>query len=105
MKVVYIIAESEDGEVEHNWGELDKDAETTDEATERLAVLHMDWDRIRAVDLMVLFNSFLPPEGMIKSVTVSCYLFTRNQFLLIPENSAFHKQNDKNTRARTKSEN
>lgn len=57
--------------MEHNWGELDKDAETTDDATDRLAVLHMDWDRIRAVDLMVLFNSFLPPEGMIKSVIVS----------------------------------
>lgn len=89
--------------MEHNWGELDKDAETTDEATERLAVLHMDWDRIRAVDLMVLFNSFLPPEGMIKSVAVSCYLFTCYQFLIMSENSVFHKQNGKNTRTRTKS--
>ncbi|XP_058799477.1 ESF1 homolog [Phymastichus coffea] len=59
-----------ENEIEHDWGELDKDAETTEEITCRLAACNMDWDRIRAVDLMVLFNSFLPPEGVIKSVTI-----------------------------------
>lgn len=62
---------SDDNEsIEHEWGELDKDAETTNESTPRLAVCNMDWDRIRAVDLMVLFNSFVPTGGLIHSVTI-----------------------------------
>lgn len=61
--------ESEE-DIEHGWGELDKDAETTDEITRRLAVCNMNWDRIRAVDLMVLFHSFLPNGGIIHSVTI-----------------------------------
>lgn len=57
--------------MEHCWGELDKDADNVEEATSRLALCNMDWDRIQAADLMILFNSFLPSDGYIKSVTVS----------------------------------
>lgn len=63
-------ASDEEEEIDHNWGELDKEAETTDEVTHRLAVCNMDWDRIRATDLMVLFHSFLPSGGLIRSVTI-----------------------------------
>lgn len=56
--------------VQHSWGELDKDADNVEEATSRLALCNMDWDRIQAVDLMILFNSFLPTDGFIKSITV-----------------------------------
>uniref|UniRef100_A0A1B6D9T8 Uncharacterized protein n=1 Tax=Clastoptera arizonana TaxID=38151 RepID=A0A1B6D9T8_9HEMI len=62
--------ESDQSEIEHAWGELDQDAEEIEEATHRLAILHMDWDRIRAADLMVLCNSFLPSGGLIKSVSI-----------------------------------
>jgi hypothetical protein len=64
------LAGSEAEELDHGWGELDHDAGKTDEVTNRLAVCHMDWDRIRAADLMVLFSSFLPQGGLIHSITV-----------------------------------
>ncbi|CAH1997899.1 unnamed protein product [Acanthoscelides obtectus] len=60
----------EDEQLDHRWGELDADAEQTEKATSRLAACNMDWDRIRAVDLMVLFNSFLPSGGVVKSVAI-----------------------------------
>jgi hypothetical protein len=71
-----LFAGSEAEELDHGWGELDHDAERTDEVTNRLAVCHMDWDRIRASDLMVLFSSFLPQGGLIHSITV-CIHFVR----------------------------
>lgn len=62
--------ESESEVIEHNWGALDADAERTEEETRRLAACNMDWDRIKAVDLMVLFNSFLPPGSCIESIKI-----------------------------------
>lgn len=67
---------SEDDEnevfIEHVWGELDHDADTTDDSTRRIACMHMDWDRIRAVDIMMMCNSFIPSgNGSILSVKVS----------------------------------
>ncbi|WJX81866.1 hypothetical protein P8452_64697 [Trifolium repens] len=38
--------------------------------TYRLAVVNMDWNYVKAVNLYVVFNSFVPPNGMIKSVAV-----------------------------------
>ena len=50
--------ESSEDEVEeetgNNWGELDKDAERTEEATHRLAVCNMDWDRVDAEDIFLV---------------------------------------------------
>lgn len=65
---------SEDDEkelfVEHVWGALDMDAPRTEDSTRRMALCNMDWDRIRAADILVLCSSFLPPGGAILSVKV-----------------------------------
>lgn len=56
--------------IEHVWGELDAEAEHTEESTKRLALCNIDWDRVRAVDIMVMLNSFLPRGSTIMSITV-----------------------------------
>lgn len=60
----------EESELEHEWGELDGDAGTTDESTKRIAICNMDWDNIKATDIMVLLNSFLPTGGVIHKITI-----------------------------------
>ncbi|KAI9779453.1 MAG: pre-rRNA-processing protein esf1 [Peltula sp. TS41687] len=40
------------------------------EMSARLAVVNLDWDNIRAVDLMAVFSSFCPPTGRILGVAV-----------------------------------
>ncbi|KAM9316809.1 ESF1 homolog [Gastrophryne carolinensis] len=59
-----------DTEVEHAWRELDKDAPRGEEVTRRLAVCNMDWDRLKAKDLLALFNSFKPKGGIVFSVKI-----------------------------------
>ncbi|XP_042906436.1 ESF1 homolog [Parasteatoda tepidariorum] len=64
-------SESKESDVfDHQWEEQHERAPDTDEITRRLAVCHMDWDRIRAVDLYAVFNSFKPPDTSIVSVKI-----------------------------------
>ena len=65
------MAEAEaEAEVFDQWGELDRDAETTEEETKRLAVCNMDWDRVGAEDIFLLLASFCPPAGSVSSVKI-----------------------------------
>ncbi|KAM4042454.1 ESF1 homolog [Anomaloglossus baeobatrachus] len=59
-----------EAEIEHSWREMDKEAPRGDEVTRRLAVCNMDWDRLRAKDLLALFNSFKPKGGIVFSVKI-----------------------------------
>lgn len=61
--------EQED-EVDHHWQELDADAQRSENITRRLAVCNMDWDRLRADDFLVVFNSFKPQHGVIDSIKI-----------------------------------
>ncbi|KAG1334305.1 putative pre-rRNA-processing protein ESF1 [Cocos nucifera] len=47
-----------------------KDTPMTDKVTYRLAVVNMDWDHIKAVDLYVVMSSCLPKGGQVLSVAV-----------------------------------
>lgn len=67
--------EDEDEDLdEFEWAELDQDAvwdnEVDVEETNRIAICNLDWDRIKAADLMVLFSSFCPLGGSVRSVTI-----------------------------------
>ncbi|KAJ8545715.1 hypothetical protein K7X08_018298 [Anisodus acutangulus] len=47
-----------------------EDVPDIDKETKRLAVVNMDWGRVKAVDLYLLMSSFLPKGGQIVSVAV-----------------------------------
>ncbi|GIY10912.1 ESF1 homolog [Caerostris extrusa] len=57
-------------EFDHQWEEWHEQAPDTDKITRRLALCNMDWDRIRADDLLTVFNSFKPDGGTINSVKI-----------------------------------
>ncbi|KAE8359342.1 hypothetical protein BDV27DRAFT_136312 [Aspergillus caelatus] len=42
----------------------------TGDVTERIAVVNLDWDNIRAEDLMAVFSSFVPTGGRVLKVSV-----------------------------------
>ncbi|TKW35100.1 hypothetical protein SEVIR_2G349200v4 [Setaria viridis] len=46
------------------------DTATIDKETHRLAVVNMDWDHIKAVDLYMVMNSCLPKGGRVLSVSI-----------------------------------
>ena len=69
---------SEEEEVEID-SDIDSDIESdieveekipTSDPTNRIAAVNLDWDHINSKDLYATFNSFLPMEGSIKSVTI-----------------------------------
>ncbi|KAL8620839.1 hypothetical protein ACOMHN_033236 [Nucella lapillus] len=62
--------EDEPGALDHKWNEPDHNAPEAEEITSRLALCNMDWDRIKARDLYVLFSSFIPQGGAVQSVSI-----------------------------------
>ncbi|XP_064478666.1 ESF1 homolog [Ornithodoros turicata] len=69
--------EEADSAVEVEWGELDRDAPRSEDASRRLALCNLDWDKLQAQDLFVLLHSFKPPEGTVCSVKIYLSEFGR----------------------------
>ncbi|XP_043968944.1 ESF1 homolog isoform X2 [Gambusia affinis] len=64
------ILRQEEEQFEHDWGELCRDAPRSQQVSARLAVCNMDWDRLKAKDLLALFSSFVPEGGAVLSVKI-----------------------------------
>ncbi|EKG16697.1 NUC153 domain-containing protein [Macrophomina phaseolina MS6] len=60
----------EEDEFDFPTGGKEAEVEEMEDATPRLAVVNLDWDNIRAADLMAVASSFAPAEGRILNVTV-----------------------------------
>lgn len=62
--------EEEDLDEEVGVGPAQETDVPTGEVTSRIAIVNLDWDNIRATDLMAVFNSFLPSSGSLLKVAI-----------------------------------
>ncbi|RCH88892.1 pre-rRNA-processing protein esf1 [Rhizopus stolonifer] len=66
-----ISSDDDDDDTDASGNELDKVTHIPEgEETSRLALVNMDWDKIKAVDIMKVLNGFKPDTGVIQSVTI-----------------------------------
>lgn len=76
----------------------DKDEIETGEITNRVAVVNLDWDHIKSVDLFALFSSFVPLGGSIRKVAIYPSEFGKTRMqkeeLEGPPKELFHKNKD-----------
>ncbi|XP_057700571.1 ESF1 homolog [Corythoichthys intestinalis] len=64
------VLQREEEEIQHDWGELCKDAVRSEQVWRRLAICNVDWDRLKAKDLLAILNSFKPEGGAVLSVKI-----------------------------------
>lgn len=61
---------SSEEEVEEEELLIEQEEVAQGDETKSIAVVNLDWDNVRAVDLMATFSSFVPSRGRIESVTI-----------------------------------
>lgn len=54
----------------NSWGELDRGAKRVEWASRRIAICNLEWDRLKAEDLMIVLNSSKPEGGKVESVAI-----------------------------------
>ncbi|KAH6856150.1 hypothetical protein B0I37DRAFT_366681 [Chaetomium sp. MPI-CAGE-AT-0009] len=93
--------EVEDGVEESRPGirlRRDKQEVEEGEVTNRFAVVNIDWDHIKSMDLLALFSSFVPVGGRIEKVSVYPSEFGKERMqreeLEGPPREIFKKEND-----------
>lgn len=72
-------SESEDESEEDSEIELEDSKPAEGDPSDSFAVVNMDWDNLKAVDLMATFMSFVPTGGSIKSVRIFPSEFGKEQ--------------------------
>lgn len=70
-----------DSAIESEEMELEEERPEEGEPSSKLAVVNLDWENVRAVDLMSTFASFVPKGGNIKSVTIYPSEYGKEQML------------------------
>lgn len=73
----------EEVESEEELDEIDASKHIADgEETSRLALVNMDWDKIKAVDILKVLSGFKPDTGIIKSVAIYPSEFGKERLVL-----------------------
>ncbi|GMS95770.1 hypothetical protein PENTCL1PPCAC_17945, partial [Pristionchus entomophagus] len=62
--------DEEKAQVDHDWGNLDKDARRVEWASRRLAICNLDWDSLSSQDLFLLFSCFKSLGGHVESLSI-----------------------------------
>lgn len=64
--------ESDNSEVVSDESEVEvlEDNPSIGEPSRKLAVVNLDWDNVRSIDLLVAFNSFVPKDGKIEKIAI-----------------------------------
>ena len=89
--------ENEDQEEDGFMSHISQSIPTGDE-THRLAVVNLDWDHVTSNDIYKLFQGFVPPNGLLKSVCIYPSEFGKERMAMEltagPPSSIFHKESD-----------
>lgn len=99
--------ESEDESEGESEIEIDEAKPESGDASKTLAVVNLDWDYVKASDLMITFSSFLPKGGRIEKISILPSEFGKERMqreeVEGPPRELFQKKKKKNSKKAKKS--